>query len=485
MPFLRKVLRIASHGIPGEYLLLFTLLIWVVFSLILVSNPRNRLNLWCFVSGMTFSVGALKEYLFYTLGPALIRRGIWSAAFSQTLYSLLSAVFYYLAMPAVLFFCLYFHHIHQRAPKCFRRLRVLLYLPALFFGLVFPWTETIYFQKEPVFCLAVAGYNWLYGIAGTGILLHALREERLSNRYRQRCLAAGSILVPLWFWLLSAFPYHALGIPNLSKMWQLNLVVVLCVLFYFLYHAFRDGIWGLRFRRETYDWSDGSRVLQQNARYVSHALKNDLSKIEWCAGLLEEKGAPAREVEILRQSAAHLKEFLDRTQLYSNVITLNLEACDVGGLLEELRAEFTSGSREEIAVEIGPCAPEALVCDRTHVAETLRNLMSNAADAMEAGSIRLSYENCPAKGWARITVADSGRGVDREAVGHLFEPYYTTKRNGQNLGLGLYYCWNVMNTHGGSIQVESEPGRGSKFMLYFPQRRVQRGKRRAPWNRSE
>lgn len=484
MPFLRKLLGIASRGIPGEHLLLFTLLIWAVFTLILISNPRNRLNLWCFISGMTFSVGALKEYLYYTLGPVLIRKGIWSAVFSRDLYSLLSAVFYYLSMPAVLFFCLYFHQVDRRFPRWFRRLRVLIYLPALVFGVIFPWVETARFQKLPEFCLAVAAYNWLYGIVGTVILLHALREERLSNRYRQRCLAAGSILVPLWFWLLSAFPYHALGIPNLSKMWQFNLVVVLCVLLYFLYHAFRDGIWGLRLRRETYDWSDGSRVLQENARYVSHALKNDLSKIEWCAGLLEEKGAPAREVEILRQSAAHLKEFLDRTQLYSNGITLDLEPCDVGGMLETLREEFTSGARKEIAVEIGPCSSEALVCDRTHVAETLRNLMANAADAMEAGSIRLSYESCPAKGRARITVADSGCGVEQEAVRHLFEPYYTTKHNGRNMGLGLYYCWNVMNAHGGSIQVESKPGQGSRFMLHFPQRRLRRGKGGALWNRS-
>ncbi len=69
----------------------------------------------------------------------------------------------------------------------------------------------------------------------------------MSAHYHQRRLAAASLLVPLWFWLVSAFPYHALGIPNLSKLWQVNLIVVLFVLLYFLYHAFRDGIWGFAF----------------------------------------------------------------------------------------------------------------------------------------------------------------------------------------------------------------------------------------------
>ena len=477
MPSLTEFLDLAVHGIPGEFLLLFTVLIWVVFALILFSDPRNRLNLWCFISGMTFSIGALKEFLFYTLGPELIRRGVWSEFVSQVLYSVLSAAFYYLSMPAVLFFCLYFHQIDRRTPVLFHWLRLLLYLPALVFALRFPWTRTLFYQHEPVFCLSVALYNWCCGIAATAIVVHALREERLSNRYRQRCLAAGSVLVPLWSWLISAFPYHALGIPNLSKIWQLNLAVVLCVLFYFLYHAFRDGIWGLRFRREPYDWTGSRQVLQKNAHYVGHALKNDLSKIEWCAGLLEQKGAPTREVAILRQSAAHLKEFIDRTQLYANVISLTLEPCDVEKLLAGLRAEFIAGAAGDgIEVEIGPCDPRPLYCDRLHLAETLRNLMANAADAMEAGSIRLSYENVPAKGWAKITVIDSGCGMDREAIRHLFEPYYTTKPGERNMGLGLYYCWNVMNAHGGSIQVESRLGEGSVFILHFPQRRRPRRK---------
>ncbi|MFR6027061.1 MAG: hypothetical protein ACLUMK_11160 [Christensenellales bacterium] len=121
-------------------------------------------------------------------------------------------------------------------------------------------------------------------------MLCALRSDRRSSLYRQRRLVAVSILLPLWVWLVAAFPYHALGISNLSKIWQIELPVVLFILVFFLYHAFREGIWGMRLRRETYDWS-GSRgeVLQRNTQYVAHALKNDLNKIDWCTALLDEQ----------------------------------------------------------------------------------------------------------------------------------------------------------------------------------------------------
>lgn len=468
---------VVMDGLPGEMLLVLAFLLWMVFGLILISNPRNPLNQWCFASGMLFSVGALKEFVFYTLGPKLVWRGLWTGAFSNTLYSVLSAVFYYLTMPTVVVFCLYFHRLDQTNRRLFWHLRPMVYLPALAMAIIFPCTRILSLQHETAFCLAVGIYNWCYGLAGTGILIHVLISERLSANFRQRSLAAVSLLVPLWFWMISAFPYHALGIPNLSKLWQLNLLVVLFVLFYYIYHAFRGGIWGIRFRRETYDWSSGNQVLQKNAQFVNHALKNDLAKIEWCTDFLAAQGASAREVEILRRSASHLKEFISRTQLYSQEITLAPEACDVGKILRELAEEHSGLPGTGAAVRVVCCDSEPLLCDGAHLEEALRNLLLNAADAAgERGEVTLSYCSLPKRRRAVITVSDNGCGMDSETAEHIFEPYYTTKNGEKNLGLGLYYCWNVMNAHGGSIRVSSEPGAGSTFTLLFPIKRPKRKK---------
>ena len=404
------------NGLPGEVILAFTILIWVIFLLILLGNPRNKLNVMCFVSGMTFSVGALKEYLFYTLSPILVANGIWTITFAETLYSVLSAVFYYFSMPPVLIFSFIFHHWDQWRKREFRMLCLSAYVPAFILAIVFPCTQTLHYQHVQVFCLTVAGYNWCMGLVGTAIMLHALWEERLSTYYQQRRLAAVSVLVPLWFWLVSAFPYHALGIPNLSKIWQFNLLVVLFILFYCLYHAFRDGIWGVRFRKEVYDWSSGGKALQRNAYYVGHALKNDLTKIEWCTELLSKRGMKDRELDIIRSSVAHLEE-------------------------------------------------------------VLYNLVTNAADAMpDGGVVELSYRNQASKGKAVISVKDHGCGIQEDQIRLLFEPYFTTKRNHQNMGLGLYYCWNVMTAHKGSIRVDSKVDCGSTFSLWFPVRRKKHGR---------
>lgn len=245
--------RISAYwaGLPSLHLLLFVLVIWVVFALILLADARNKLNQWCFIGGMAFSVGVFKEYLYYGIGPSLIASGAWTVSGAQLLYSILSAAFYLLSIPCVLMFAFYFARLSQT--RVFPLLRVAVWLPAVYLGLLFPPVRTLPLQSDPVFCLSIAGYNWLGGGAASAVILCALRSDRRSSLYRQRRLVAVSILLPLWVWLVAAFPYHALGISNLSKIWQIELPVVLFILVFFLYHAFREGIWGMRLRRETYD----------------------------------------------------------------------------------------------------------------------------------------------------------------------------------------------------------------------------------------
>ena len=305
--------RVSAYwaSLPGMHLLVFTLVIWAAFSLVLLADARNQLNQWCFTGGMMFSVGALKEYLYYGLAPSLIASGIWTQAGASLMYSVLSAAFYLLAIPCVMMFAFYFAQLNQT--RFFPLLRVVVWLPAVCLSVRFPPDRVASLQRDPVFCLSIAGYNVLFGLIATLILLRTLWMERHGGHNRQRRLVAVSVLLPLWVWLVAAFPYHALGIPHLDKIWQIELPVVLFTLCFLLYHAFREGIWGMRLRRETYDWSGSGEVLQRNTQYVAHALKNDLNKIDWCAALLDERLPENRELQIIRGSVDHLRALLQRT----------------------------------------------------------------------------------------------------------------------------------------------------------------------------
>jgi len=118
--------------------------------------------------------------------------------------------------------------------------------------------------------------------------------------------------------------------------------------------------------------------------------------------------------------------------------------------------------------------PDLTVCAvPVKLQQTIMNLVLNAREALLAtggGTLRISGENC--NGFVRIRVSDSGCGIDKETVGRIFEPFFTTKTDDDSgrsgAGLGLALCKRVVEDHGGTISVESEPGTGSTFTITLP-----------------
>ena len=206
LDFLSRVIAYRA-SLPGTHLLVFTLVIWAAFSLVLLADARNQLNQWCFTGGMMFSVGALKEYLYYGLGPSLIASGIWTQAGASLMYSILSAAFYLLAIPCVMMFAFYFAQLNQT--RFFPLLRVVVWLPAVCLSVRFPPDRVASLQRDPVFCLSIAGYNVLFGLIATLILLRALWAERHGGHNRQRRLVAVSVLLPLWVCQCSKIRTHS------------------------------------------------------------------------------------------------------------------------------------------------------------------------------------------------------------------------------------------------------------------------------------
>ena len=100
--------------------------------------------------------------------------------------------------------------------------------------------------------------------------------------------------------------------------------------------------------------------------------------------------------------------------------------------------------------------------------QVLMNLLTNAAQAMgdKGGTIKVAASNqdhC-----VLLTVADDGPGIPKDVLPRIFDPFFTTKDVGEGSGLGLSIVHGIVERHGGHIDVESEPGQGTKFSISFP-----------------
>lgn len=110
-----------------------------------------------------------------------------------------------------------------------------------------------------------------------------------------------------------------------------------------------------------------------------------------------------------------------------------------------------------------------LLCDHQQIQQALVALFVNASDAMsEGGTLTVRYGADADTGGVRLTVSDTGSGIDPEHLPKIFEPFFTTKEGGAGTGLGLSVVYGIVERHGGTIAVESEPGRGTTFVLTFP-----------------
>jgi CheY-like chemotaxis protein len=136
-------------------------------------------------------------------------------------------------------------------------------------------------------------------------------------------------------------------------------------------------------------------------------------------------------------------------------------------------------------VKLSIVTPEdlpAVKADPGQIEQVLLNLAVNARDAMPGGgSLTISVDDVtepvsiegvpeilPAGRWVRLTVEDTGCGMDAETLAHAFEPFFTTKELGKGTGLGLSTVYGIVRQSDGHMQVTSVPGKGTAFRVYLP-----------------
>jgi two-component system, cell cycle sensor histidine kinase and response regulator CckA len=220
---------------------------------------------------------------------------------------------------------------------------------------------------------------------------------------------------------------------------------------------------------------------------VAHDFNNLLTVIQGQSSLLEEGMLDGGEVvpaaraigeaadkaaELTRQLLA----FSRRQVVQLSPIDLNELVADLGKLLRRL-----IGADIELHTVLAP-GRVAINADQSMVEQVLMNLAVNARDAMPAGgSLEVSTAivqarpphsaaSAPGPGlYARVSVRDSGCGIDDEHLPHIFEPFYTTKDKARSTGLGLATVFGIVEQHRGWVDVQTRVGEGTTFHVYVPQ----------------
>ena len=183
------------------------------------------------------------------------------------------------------------------------------------------------------------------------------------------------------------------------------------------------------------------------------------------------EAAVARAADELEKYVRRGAELTRQLLLSSRRAEPQMKPCEVNEVVRQAEALLRRLLPENIALRIQLAEGElGIHGDPAQLEQVLMNLAVNARDAMPEGG-RLSLRTGGlSEGEVFIDVEDSGAGIPAKMRERIFEPFFTTKPHGEGTGLGLAVVHGIVTQHGGRVEVESEPGRGSRFRVVLPRR---------------
>jgi signal transduction histidine kinase/CheY-like chemotaxis protein len=217
---------------------------------------------------------------------------------------------------------------------------------------------------------------------------------------------------------------------------------------------------------------------------IAHDFNNLLTVVLANVSLLQSSRLNDQElqsVEEIRSSANRGASLVSQLLAFSRRQILKPQVLDLAKVVAEMEQFLRRliGTRVELHVAIGP-GTLPVKADPSQVQQVIINLATNACDAMPDGG-RLTIETSgfdrsegpagppiPPGRYALLEVRDTGVGMDADTRRLAFDPFFTTKEVGRGTGLGLATVYGIVEQSGGSIFVDSEPGRGSSFSVYLP-----------------
>ena len=221
---------------------------------------------------------------------------------------------------------------------------------------------------------------------------------------------------------------------------------------------------------------------------VAHNFNNLLTVILGHADLLQEtlpRDSPMASwvLEIIKASYRS-RDLVSQLLSLGKQQAIELRPLDLNTIVRQCAVTLRQALRENIIIDFQlPAAPYGVAGDPGRIEQILLNLASNAQDAIpREGRIEIAtsemvldgvlarrHEDLSPGRYIRLTFSDTGEGMAEETLRKIFTPFFTTKEQGKGTGLGLFTVYGIVKQHNGKIEVESSPGAGTRFTIYFPQ----------------
>lgn len=425
---------------------IYTTALIIVSILVIVLNPKEKANRWAsaciFINGIVFSLDYFKLYD----------------------YNIVYFIFY----PYTLLMLSMTYTQIYLVPSRWQKHVALIHLipPGILFilGKLFP-SITFTFPYFPywVFAFLTANFLLIYSYAAT-------KNPEVKREKSSTCI----LVVPI---TLSDLIYNSFHEPIKTQIQNFESYQIYVFITVFTIILIKNGILGVKFRLEKSRLNSTIQAMTSGTSFLSHTIKNEIQNIWACIDKVEavidesEQGLKDN-LRFIKNSTNHLLAMVSRiNEQMQEVIFSEIRVRLIDVVEESLNLITPLLQSKNIKVVKEYMADVHLLFDPIHLRELLNNIFKNSIEAMKSGgelTIHISRTNK----WLVLSIKDTGVGISKDNLSQVFNPFFSTKNQKINFGLGLSYCYNVMHQYGGLITIYSEENKGTTVFLNFKLQKV-------------
>lgn len=441
------------------FMFIMVALLWLMSSILFFRNPQNEKIRWASVIGFCGGFGGI---------GALLGKGIHRPEWVLHLDGIFTSIGHYFTPYGMLIFGIVYSDAIGNVRKR-NILKVLLLIPIFIMYLMFQ----VYPEFKVDFRILAI---WVvpYVIVANILLIYAAWREDRPIIKRRKILTCVFVVPMFTFALTTNIILEALGIVG---VWHYNPWIIVIQFLVFVYFGVKYGILGVRIRFEKEMRDSTMKAARSGTALFNHTIKNEIAKIDLLVNQIKEQMPPeersAENLGLVLNSTNHVLELSRRIQ--SKIDVINLKESEFS-LRESIDSAINLlkpylNMHPDITI-IKQYEVDAIVFgDTEQLQETYLNIIKNASEAMNGqGVILIKVYKTRKK--IHIDFIDEGKGIEKDELTHVLDPFYSTKHNQTNFGLGLTYCYNVFKKHGGDILVKSKVKKGTTFTLTLPSKRI-------------
>lgn len=432
--------------------------LWLMCSILFLTDPKNEKIRWGCLIAFFGGFGGL---------TVLIGEDLDRPDWILLLDGLFSSIGHYWTPYAILIFgLLYSDAIRSQKQK--RLCKLLFIVPIIIMYFLYPLYPEF---KANYVVLSL----WItpYIIVSNTLLIYATWRETRPAVKKQRILTSLVVVPTTSFVLITNIILEAFGVIG---VWNYNPWIIGIQFLLFIYFAIKYGFLGVqvRFEKQRRDYT--MKAVTSGTSLLNHTIKNEIAKIDLLVNRLKEN-IPSDEIscgsiDLVLNSTKHVLELSTRIQNKLNIMELKESNFWVSKSIDSAISllqphldlkEIHIIKQSEIDVKI--------YGDPIHIQETCLNIIKNALEAMDERGV-ISIKIYRTRRNVFIDITDNGKGIEKDKLLLVLDPFYSTKGKVGNYGLGLTYCYNVMQKHGGDISVKSQINQGTTVTLLFPTKRI-------------